>query len=409
MSGRFMSNKTRQPNKAWIFKKEWKALAYDGIENPAAKTIVDFNFVERRHYGKIDHNNNSVIPNENFITPYRDGFLFDFVADSLAAMQLNIAAAIQKNLLPNDNVFGKMQILDSYKSPKLRYGEYLANTLQFYNETHIPNNVGITSIASYQDYVKHFLNFFYKKPIRGPLTLTKFLTSNKSSPLDTGLCFKYYDIEIHEDRRKYDELISHPCLDHFQNICLNTGFSIVHNAPNMLMYNISSPANRNIKNSYGLYNLDFIFSNRFTNTFNIDISLLFSNINIYYNKYAAENSLVKSVEVKCGKIESQFLRNTTVPNNFNPYSDVDLISMYVDIRNYEEEASFSINKLRDIKRKANYFLKSVDKPKAMSYINSIFRDQVWNRVDGFHDKKKAFFNIATDTGHHHGDGHDHSY
>tara|TARA_R110002167_G_scaffold15639_1_gene62168 strand:+ start:6821 stop:8047 length:1227 start_codon:yes stop_codon:yes gene_type:complete len=398
MSGRFMSNKTRQPNKAWIFKKEWKALAYKDGRTPSNKTVVDFNFIERRHYGKIDHNNNSVIPNEDFITPYRDGFLFDFVADSLAAMQFNISAAIKKNLLPNDNVFGKMKILDSYKSPRLRYGEYLGNTLQYYNETHIPNNVGITSISSYKDYVKHFLNFFYKKNIRGPLTLTKFLTSNRSSPFDTGLCFKYYDIEIHEDRKKYDEIISHECFDHFQNICLNTGFSIVHNAPNMLMYNINSPANRNIKNSYGLYNLDFLFQNRFTNTYNIDISLLFSNINIYYNKYAAKNSLVKSVEMKCNNIESQFIRNTPVPNNYNPYTDEDMISMYVDIRNYEEEASFSENKLRNIKKKANYFHKSLDNTSSMSYINSIFRNQVWNRSDGFHDKKMKLYSKTNQAG-----------
>ena len=381
-----MSNKTSQPNKAWIFKKEWKALAYDGIENPSAKTIVDFNFIERRHYGKIDHNNNSVIPNESFITSYRDGFLFDFVADSLAAMQFNISAAIKKNLLPNDNIFGKMKILDSYKSPKLRYGEYLGNTLQYYNETHIPNNVGITSISSYEDYVKHFLNFFYKKSIREPLTLTKFLTSNRSSPLDTGLCFKYYEIEVHEDRRKYDEIISHECFNHFQNICLNTGFSIVHNSPNILMYNINSPANRNIKNSYSLYNLDFLFQNRFTN------------INIYYNKYAAKNSLVKSVEVKCNKVESQFIRNAQVPNNYNPYTDEQIISMYIDIRNYEEEASFSENKLKNIKKKANYFHKSLDKMNSMSYINSIFRDQVWNRTDGFHDKKMKLYSKTNQAG-----------
>ena len=83
--------------------------------------------------------------------------------------------------------------------------------------------------------------------------------------------------------------------------------------------------------------------------------------------------------------------------------------MYVDIRNYEEEASFSKNKLRNIKRKANYFLKSVDKPKAMSYINNIFRDQVWNRSNGFHDKKKAFLNKPTNNGLHDGHDHDHGY
>ena len=36
-------------------------------------------------------------------------------------------------------------------------------------------------------------------------------------------------------------------------------------------------------------------------------------------------------------------------------------------------------------KKSKYFLKKLDKESAMSYINNMFRDQVWNKNNGFHD------------------------
>ena len=75
---------------------KWEAEAYEGAIGPAM--IKNTNFAERIHYGFIDHQNNSVIPNEAFIVNTQYGRVFDFVADSYSLMRLNWGAAVQKNL-----------------------------------------------------------------------------------------------------------------------------------------------------------------------------------------------------------------------------------------------------------------------------------------------------------------------
>ena len=153
---------------------------------------------------------------------------------------------------------------------------------------------------------------------------------------------------------------------------------------------MSSPAGASIRNSYGLINLDFLFSNRFIKTYTIDIDILFNNINIYYNKYAQKNSQTKVVSVKCGKTVSEYIRLSTVPFNSRPYSELYELYIYCKFRNIEEGSPFSSQKVEAIYKKAKFLLKKLDKLEAMSYINREFRDQVWNKDYGFHDLKAKF-------------------
>ena len=173
---------------------------------------------------------------------------------------------------------------------------------------------------------------------------------------------------------------------------MNMGFSVLHNNPNICLFDINSPATRTIRQSYGLYNLNTLFNNRFIKTYTLDNNLLFININIYYNKYAQKNSQTKIVSVQCGKTVSDYIRLSTVPFNHRPYNDLKEIDLYIKIRNVEEGSPFSQAKLKDIYKKAKYFLKKVDKLEAIGYTNEVFRDQVWNKDYGYHDTKAKFEN-----------------
>ena len=79
------------------------------------------------------------------------------------------------------------------------------------------------------------------------------------------------------------------------------------------------------------------------------------------------------------------VRLETVALSKRLYSSKQEILNYIQIRNHEESEPFSQQELADVLRKSLFFLKTVDKPFALGYINSIFRDQVWNKDDGFHD------------------------
>ena len=59
---------------------------------------------------------------------------------------------------------------------------------------------------------------------------------------------------------------------------MNFGFSILHNTPQILLYDITSPAGESIRNSYGLVNLLSLFSTRFIKTYTVDIEYLFTYI-----------------------------------------------------------------------------------------------------------------------------------
>ena len=251
MSRDFKFNNVLKPNKlAMAFRAKWQAEAYEENNGLGPIMIKDLGFVERVHYGMIDHENNSIIPNEQFIVSTANGRVFDFVADSYSLMRLNQQAAVERGLVALEgSALGNLDMVNSYSNPVLKYGEYLGNILRFYNETHIPNVVGNINITSYEDYVKNFFDFFEKEGEGLPLTLTRWCTSTFSSILDTGLAFQYADIDFDEDQQKIDQIIDHPSFEYLKNSAMNFGFSIPHNTPQTLLYDLGSPAGSSIRNS----------------------------------------------------------------------------------------------------------------------------------------------------------------
>lgn len=390
MSRDFNSNNTTSPNKRRMaYRTKWYVEVYEEENGLGPKMIKDINFVERLHYGMIDNENNSIIPNEDFIVSTANGRVFDFVADAYSLMRLNFTTAVQRGLVSTEgSAFGNLDMVQSYKNPRLRYGEYLGNILRFYNNTHIPNVLGKTIIHSYEEYVKYFFDFLLKNSTQVPITMTKWNTSPESSILDTGLAFRYSNIRYDEDQRKVDEIIDHPSYEFIKNSCLNFGFSILHYTPQILLFDVSSPATESIRNRYGLINLDFLFSRRFIKTYTIDLELLFNNINIYFNKYVLKNPLIKKIDVKCGKTISEYIRLSPVEINSRPFALDKQIEMYTRIRNLEEGNCYSSQKVEEIIKLSKKYLKILDKERTLSYINDEFKNQVWNKPYGFHDLKQ---------------------
>ena len=68
MSRDFDSKNTTKPSKIrFNYRGLWKTTAYEENGGLGPNMIKDLNFVERIHYGMIDNENNSIIPNEEFI------------------------------------------------------------------------------------------------------------------------------------------------------------------------------------------------------------------------------------------------------------------------------------------------------------------------------------------------------
>ncbi len=388
MSRNFNSTNKSNSHRRFFFRSKWGMEAYPDNQGAGHISVTDYHFAERTHYGVIDNENNAIIPNEDFIVEVGNFRMFDFVADSYSLAKLNCLVAKEKGQLSNGGVLSEgFGIMSAYQNPRVKYGKYLDDIFQFYNETHIPNSIGTNSITSYQAYVNNFFSFFLNQDTLSILTLTKWVTSNKSSILDTGLGFSYADIPYDHDQRKIDEIIDSYDFEYIKNLALNTSFSIMKFNPNILIYDLNGPAGESIRGSYGLVNLDTLFKERFIKTCTLDNDILYNKINIYYNKYVEKNYLNRVLDVeKCKTVSSYFtLEKVSLSNR--PYSDDQENSLYIQLRNKEEGSPFSQPKLKEIHRKSKYFTKRLDKPSAISYINNMFRDQIWNKNNGYHDIK----------------------
>lgn len=369
-----------------FYKAKWSTQAY---ESPDPLVLKNVHFYERLHYGVIDNRNNSIIPRTERLVYIDDVRVLDLVADSYALMRANLRNAAQKGHISQEGaVFGGIEAIEAYEDPRLKYGEYLGNILRFYNETHIPDKLGTTSIASYDDYVNHFFKLIFDLNDESPITMTRWNTTFSSNILHSGMAFKYSDIDYNDDQAKIDQIVDNSCFPYFKNICLNMGFSIDKNNPHVVIYDLASPANEKLRYRRGILTIDEFFNSYFIKTHTIDNELLYNNINLYYNKYVGKNSLLRITKIQCGKPVTEFKTLETVMLNKRPFDDYQEVIYYARIRNYEEGSPYKPAKMRKIEKKANYFLKKVDKPSAISYINDMFRDQVWNKDHGFDDAIK---------------------
>ena len=114
-----------------------------------------------------------------------------------------------------------------------------------------------------------------------PLTMTKWNTTFNSSVLDSGLALSFFEMNYDDDQGKIDQIVDDSNFKYFHNICFNMGFSISKHNPNILVYDVNSPAGSSIRNSYGLYDLTSLFDNRYDKTYTLDNNILYINIYLY--------------------------------------------------------------------------------------------------------------------------------
>ena len=245
MSRNFKQKPKLKTRPEWYYAAKWSTEAYADNRGSGPKAVKDLGFVERAHYGVMDNNNYAVYPNEFHIIPLDSNNpitsprVFDFVADAWSVMKLNFTVACQKDLIQKAGAaFGEMNAIGAYENPRVKYRKYIQSVLERFNSAYIPTYIGINNITSYDQYVNGFFDMLKNIYQNRPITMSRWLKSNGSSILDTGLAIKYFDIPTGIDQQKIDTIIDHPSFPYFKNLCLNMGFSILHHQPNVLLFDI---------------------------------------------------------------------------------------------------------------------------------------------------------------------------
>lgn len=384
MSRDFDNKKAEDTLSELFYQTKWKAEAYTGGE---PLSVRNYHFFERLHYGVIDSLNNSIVPKKNELTTIGSVRVLNIVADHYALMKMNLKAAQGKGVFSQaGEIFGNLKGVEAYEDPEIRYGEYLSSILRFYNETHIPNIIGTNSIASYDDYVNHFFKLILETQDQTAITMTRWNTTINSNILHTGLAFSYADIGFNDNQAKIDFIVDNPHFQYFSNLCVNMGFCMANRNPHILVYDVSSPAGESIRTNYNINTLEDFFNRFYIRTYTLDNDLLYRYINIYYNKYVRKNfNIIPIVKVEACKTVTEYAKLDLVPTNQKLMSDNKELETYIHIRNTEEGEPYNSHKIKNIYKKSYNLYKRLDKPSAFSYINNMFRDQVWNKDYGYHD------------------------
>ena len=353
------------------------------------KVMKDFTIFENHHYGRIDPQMNVVYLNEvnlkNF-NPQSNSSIsaVNFVVDAFKKVQSRFKMAAAVGHIPRDLPFlSEPKPHTGYKDPKELYNSYVKTYFELFNNEFLKGQ----KILTFDEYYNKFYEYVSTMGIEYPLTFTAFQRSKYSNIFTTGLAVSIADLSIDEDQLKEDFFMNTSCFEFYKKICLNNGFYISKNSPWVLVANVLSPSLSLYTKKYRLSTKKQIFFENYINTINLDINLLINNLLIYYNIYYNTKSYYKELDICNNKLKSIIINKQSIDISYidNKYTEQYMYDLYLSIRNIEEYSPFTNLQLKEITKRTKNFHKIFDKPRAISYINNVFRKTYKNRPGGLND------------------------
>ena len=376
------TNNVASAKDLWWHRANFKVNAYKG----GIKETKDLSFFEQAYYGTIDHEDNSIMPKTNYLKPLTatgnpaTGMVaMDFVVDAFDDVRKSFQYACNAGLLEKSNpLMYSMEAKRAYRSPYKDYETNLSGIFLRYNTEILANHTDLNNITDFDAYVKLFLKIISRDQTRTPITMEKWCRSTSASVFHSGLAIDIADLDIDNDQTKIDNFIDDKNFNYYKKVMLNRGFSLMENAPWILIADLQSPAMAPYLGRYRINKFEDIF-NRYNITYNINLNTIKRIIVKYYNFFAITNSEIKELIVCNGKTMQKYTRRQRT--SLNLIDDDYWYDLYISFRNYEEGHPFTENKIKSIKRRA----KILDKNKVMGYINNRFGNQTWNKPFGFDD------------------------
>ena len=197
-------------------------------------------------YGKIDGDNNIIIPNiKNFKqikTKNEAIFVFNFVADAFEDLVAFIKTQRFNRLHPDDfltqNIEAKRGWFDvnqyHEKVMKQYYSSFVGPFLKSSNLS--------KKILNFDSFLDIFLNLYFPKMmLELPLTKTGVLESRKISPNMSGLCVEISLDSHSNDYNKFNKYLNNVNYEFYTLAASKFGFLVDKNAPWRLVANLNSP------------------------------------------------------------------------------------------------------------------------------------------------------------------------
>jgi hypothetical protein len=408
-------NNMQEIRDLFIERARYKLLAYDTSENILGpEQVVDFNFGERAHYGRINSSGNAVIPKStalkavsNYGSSGNTVLLVNFVSDAAMDLRERMNKACRLGIIGTNNPFlSTMEIERGYTSPQKLYDDYMAQLMSAYNNSFLATSPKLGEILTFDNYVAEFINFSKRMGPQHPITLTGWHRSKHSTIFSTGLAFAIANLPIDDDMPKAEKFIDSPEWNFFAKAAKYHGFSISKNAPWVLVADLRSPAMKRYMGRYSYTTTETLFNQGYRRVKDIEIPKLKNIMLQGYNNFVRANPYHKEIrlcennDIRVRSIEpinlkavnktKQILtsRKLTNINSINNKYNRIMYNIYIKIRNIEEGSPFKKADLQRIIDKTSFFLGKIGPKRTLTYINEQFRSLYKFKDGGNHYHKK---------------------
>ena len=224
---------------------------YDTVVVPDAiyGNVTAKTWTSDRYYGTINNKGNSVLPkltslkSLSFVSDVsQTEYALDFVADAWFDFATRLKQLADENIIYRDSPWAKPVIVKAWQPISSLYDGYMRDEVYpvFYdNFMNSNNNDSKTrNFTDFVDRMNDFLQSFIK--VRGPITLSGFMESNKAPVYSSGLIIEISSERYDNDRSKSTDFIdaNFPLVS---RIASQYGFLIDKNIPWRLVADLSNP------------------------------------------------------------------------------------------------------------------------------------------------------------------------
>jgi len=329
-----------------------KSIIYDlRTQNPAFSNLVDFNFAEKRLYGKVDRlyvpinvsNNVLKVKQTSFseTPPGQEVSALNFVVDAFEAMvQEFVKKKTQDAAFGADEFLGSPRAYKGFQSPKNLYSQYIIGYRDAISEVIEEEGIKYTNFKTFLTKIQPYFENSLKTM---PLTFPAYVKSAACPATSTGLVLELADIEYDKAEEKYKKFYESPNWEYYLNACAKFGFMVDKHIPWRIVADIASGPMLNYAAHYFVEDTDSVLSIAYEKShrkyFESFRTLLYNLYTESRMKRFHGHVYVKDNE-KQVTYTPRYYTMETFKRNFN---DFYILKLYCKIRFLEEESHFTEN------------------------------------------------------------------
>ena len=347
-------------------------------------SVSDFNFSERVYYGRIDDEDDVVIPNNKKLVRLGGSpmaamdmkLVTPIVRDMFTHLQGKFEQASLLGHVPEDDPFlAKVEVYAAYEDPMALWDKHITELITVFNDDYLAIDKYAKEVMNFDSYVKHFMKYVKILGRDFPITLTAFHKSKKSTIFGNAITISIAPLDCSDDKVKEEHFLNKECLDFYLNTAKQYGFHVTKNAPWILVADLASVSTEIYLRDNSVSNIKDFFKRNYIKTYTLDINLISRKLQKGYNDFVDIRLFEKKFNV-CNKYtNSERVYRYKITNDIlnNKYNISYWMPIYIETRNWEEDGLYTPQEVQRMKEKSFSFLNLLDKDRAMRYINEQYR------------------------------------